>query len=194
MLLWKAYRDVSMRIILLGIDHDLQWKDHGGHLCQILVDLINDRAVELLAEESTGLPTTVAQRLAGKLEKPWIEIDMSEAEKKLAGIDEALANRETFQVPPLGSGIFGVEYLPHEDAIREEEWLRRILQQGGEVVLCLCGYLHLDPFTKRLEEAGCHVEKLALTELSWFQALYGKYSIVEKNGERWCEVQRPQPI
>jgi hypothetical protein len=32
--------------------------------------------------------------------------------------------------------------------------------------------------------------KLKLTELPWFQDLYGKYKIVEENGERWCEMRR----
>jgi hypothetical protein len=136
----------------------------------------------------TGLPTTVAQRLACKLNKPWIEIDMSRADRKLAGIDDALIDRQTDPIDPfqnIGSRYF---YLPHEDGIREAEWLSRILKQRADVVLCLCGFIHLDPFTKKLKEKGCGVELVNLTERTWFQDLYGKYSIVEENGERWCEI------
>jgi len=147
--------------------------------------------VDLVAEEATELPTTVAQRLACKLDKPWIEIDLSMTERKLAGIADALDERaKGFPLPPFGKR-FGVKYLPREDGIREEEWRRRILKQRAEVVLCLCGYLHLDPFTKKLEEAKCHVEKLDLTEFLWFRELFGEYSIVEENGERRSEVRWP---
>jgi len=147
-------------------------------------------SVGLVAEEAIELPTTVAQRLACKLDKPWIEIDLSRAERKLIGIADALDKPRDSPLPPFGKR-FRTAYLPKEDGLREEEWLRRILKQSADVVLCLCGYLHLDPFTKKLEEAECHVEKLALTELPWFKDLYGEYSIVEKNGERWCEVRLP---
>jgi len=177
-----------VRIILLGGDHELQWKDPTGHLRKLLVDLMNKSSVDLVAEESTGLPTTVAQRLACKLDKPWIEIDLSTAERKLIGIADALDKPRGFPIPPFDGKGFGIAYLPREDGIREEEWRRRILKQRADVVLCLCGYLHLDTFTRKLEEAGCHVEKLALTELPWFQELYGEYSIVEENGKRWSEV------
>lgn len=179
-----------MKIILLGIDHEAQWKDTGGHLREILVDLINKNNVDLVAEEATGLPTTVAQRLACKFDKPWIEIDFSVAERKLVGIYEGLVNRQPFPVLPFDGRSFGCGYLPKEDTIREEEWMRRILRQGAEVVLCLCGHMHVDPFTKKLEKAACDVEKLALTELPWFQDLYGKQNIVERDGRRWCETRR----
>jgi hypothetical protein len=55
-------------------------------------------------------------------------------------------------------------------------------------VLCLCGLIHIDPFRRKLEENGCSVEQQNLAELQWFQDLYGKYSIIEENGERWCEI------
>jgi hypothetical protein len=180
----------SVRIILLGGNHELQWKDPTGDLRQIIVDLVGSSSVDLVAEEATELPTTVAQRLACELDKPWIEIDLSRAERKLIGIADALDKPRDFPLPPFGKR-FRAAYLPKEDGIREEEWRRRILKQRADVVLCLCGYSHLDPFTKKLEEAECQVEKLTLTELQWFKDLYGTYSIVEENGQRYCEVLWP---
>jgi hypothetical protein len=48
----------------------------------------------------------------------------------------------------------------------------------------LCGVLHLDPFTLKLQEKGCQVEQLH------FEDPHYKYSIVEEDGNRWCEVRR----
>jgi hypothetical protein len=89
-----------VKIILLGLNHDLQWRDPSGHLHQILADQVNDSKVDLIAEEAAGLPTTVAQRLAFKLDKPWIDIDLSKADRKLAGIDNALTERQTHPIDP----------------------------------------------------------------------------------------------
>ena len=89
-----------MKIILLGLNHDVQWKDPTGHLREIIAEQINNSSVDLVAEEATSLPTTVAQRLACKLDKPWIEIDMSKTDRELAGIDDALTNRLTHPIDP----------------------------------------------------------------------------------------------
>jgi hypothetical protein len=181
---------ISMKIILLGLNHEVQWKDPSGHLRQILADEINNSSVDLVAEEAAGLPTTVAQRLAYKFDKPWIDIDMSRADRKLAGIDDALIARQTDPIDPFKNIGSRCLYLFQEDGIREEEWLLRMLKRRADVVLCLCGFMHVDPFTKKLEETGCSVKQLKLTELPWFQDLYCKYSIVEENGKRWCEMRR----
>ncbi|HEY1676858.1 MAG TPA: hypothetical protein VGG04_04070 [Candidatus Sulfotelmatobacter sp.] len=178
-----------MKVVLLGLNHELQWKDPTGDLRQILGHLISTRGVDLVAEEAAGLPTTVAQRLAFILDKPWIDIDMNKAERVLAGIHESLLARRPFPIDPCsGDTSTRCSYLPREDGIREEEWLRRILTKRADVVLCVCGFMHLDPFAKRLEEKGCSVEQVRLTELVWFQKHYGSYSIVEDDGKRWCEI------
>lgn len=179
-----------MKIILLGLNHDLQWRDPGGHLRQIVADIFSNHNVELVAEEATGLPTTVTQRFACELDKPWMDIDMSTADRKLAGIYHALIDRETDPIDPFQNIGSRCLYLPHEDGIREGEWLSRILKRRVHIVLCLCGFIHIAPFTKKLEENGFEVEGVGLTELLWFQKLYGKYSIVEENGKRWCEMRR----
>jgi hypothetical protein len=161
-----------MKIILLGLNHEVQWKDPSGHLRQILDDRINTCNVDLVAEEATGLPTTVAQRLAYNLDKPWIDIDMSKVERKLAGIAGALLDRYPCPIDPCsGDKSTQCLYLPHEDGVREAEWLRRILTKRADVVLCVCGFMHVDPFTKKLEEKGCSVEQVKVTDSPWFQQL-----------------------
>lgn len=177
-----------MKIMLLGLNHALQWKDPTGDLRKIIEEQQTNAGVGLVAEEASGLPTTVAQRLAFKYDTPWLDIDMSTADRKLAGIYEALKQRRPEPLGLAENAHYRSLYLPAEDGIREREWTSRILKSRVDVALCLCGFMHVDPFTQKLEEGGCRVEKLNLTELTWFQDHYGRYSIVEENGSRWCEV------
>jgi hypothetical protein len=175
-----------MKVTLIGVSHEVQWRDQTGYFRDVISKLIG--AVDLIAEESVGLPTTVAQRLAFKFDKPWIEIDMTIVERKLAGIYDALIARAT---PPIDAfHNIGMQclYLPHEDGEREKEWLRRILRHRVDTVLCICGFMHIGPFAKKLEEKGCIIEHIWLTEEEWFQQLYGKYKMVEQNGQLWCEM------
>lgn len=177
-----------MKIALIGLDHTVQWKDSSGDLKKFLGQHFENSCIGLVAEEARGLPTTVAQRLACKHDKPWMDIDLSSADLKLAGIYDELQNRRREPIDPAESPDYLLEYLPNADGIRETEWVRRILQRRADFVLCLCGYLHVDPFTQKLEEQGCGVEHLNVVNLPWFKQIYGTYSIVQKDATRWCEI------
>jgi hypothetical protein len=74
--------------------------------------------------------------------------------------------------------------------MRETEWVRRILSQGADVTLCICGRVHVEPFMKKLEEKGCTVEHTDLSVQVWFRKRYGIYSIAEQDGERCLETRR----
>lgn len=173
-----------MKITLVGLRHELQWKDSTGDLRKLLEKQLANSSVDLVAEEASGLPTTVAQRLAYKHDKPWINIDLTTAEKKLSGIYDALMQRKREPLDPVDSDDYRVIYLPKEDGARETEWVSRILRSRVDAVLCLCGVLHLDPFTLKLQEKGCHVEPLQFEDSDY------QYRIVEEGGNRWCEVKR----
>jgi hypothetical protein len=90
-------------ITLLSLNHEVQWKDPTGDLHRILGELFGNSQIDLIAEEAFGLPTTVAQRLACRLDKPWIEIDMSIADRKLAGIHDALMKRRSEPIDPFNN-------------------------------------------------------------------------------------------
>jgi hypothetical protein len=92
--------------------------------------------------------------------------------------------RKRAPLDPCESDDYRVLYLPEEDGFREKEWRSRILRLHVDVVLCICGVLHLDPFTLKLQEEGCQVEQLQ------FEDPHYRYSIVEEGGNRWCEVKR----
>jgi len=177
-----------MKIMLLGLHHELQWKDPTGDLKRLLDQQYKSSIIGLVAEEARGLPTTVAQRLASQYDKPWMDIDLSSADLKLSGIYDELQKRRREPIDPTESLDYLLEYLPNADGIRETEWVRRILLRRVDVVLCLCGFLHVDPFTKKLEEQGCSVEHLDVVNTAWFKQIYGTYRIVEKYGTRWCEI------
>ena len=51
-----------------------------------LSDLLTSSEIDLIAEEASGLPTTVGQRVSCKLDTPWIDMDMTRAERIEAGI------------------------------------------------------------------------------------------------------------
>jgi hypothetical protein len=178
-----------VKIILIGLNHEVQWKDPTGDLRKILEHLITNSDVDLVAEEASGLPATVAKRLSCKHDKPWIDIDMSTADRKLSGIYEQLIERKREPIDPCESPSFRSLYLPKEDGIRETEWVRRILKLRVNKVLCLCGFLHAEPFAQKLTARGCIVEQLNVIGLSWFQNLYGKYRVLEEDGNRWCVVE-----
>lgn len=175
--------------MLLGLIHEVQWNDPTGNLRRILEELLSSQQINLIAEEAWALPTTIAQRLACKLDKPWIQIDMSTADRKLAGIHEELENRPRVPVDvrKLNSG-HREYYLHREDGIREGEWAKRILDQGVDLVLCLCGLLHVEPFAEKLGKYACSVERRMLNEEEWFKTRYGTHTVVEKDADRWCEV------
>jgi hypothetical protein len=82
-----------LKVTLLGLNHDVQWQDPTGDLQRLLSHLLESIHVDLVAEEACGLPTTVAQRLCCRLNIPWIDIDLSVAERKLAGIHERLLEK-----------------------------------------------------------------------------------------------------
>jgi hypothetical protein len=177
-----------MRIILLGVNHELQWQDPTGDLKRLLDQQFKSSSIGLVAEEARGLPTTVAQRLACKYEIPWMDIDLSSADLKLAGIYDELRKRRYEPIDLSASLGRRDEYLPNADGIRETEWACRILSKRVDMVLCLCGFLHVDPFTQKLEQRGCSVEHLDVVNMGWFKQIYGTYRILEEDGTRWCEI------
>jgi len=177
-----------MKILLLGLNHELQWKDPTGDLKKFLGQQFKNSSIGLVAEEARSLPTTVAQRLASQYDKPWMDIDLSSADLKLAGIYDELQKRRHLPIDPSVSSDRREEYLPNADGIRETEWVRRILSHRVDLVLCLFGFLHVDPLRQKLEEKGCCVECLDVANTPWFKLNYGTCRIVEENGTRWCET------
>ena len=186
------------KITVLGVTHHLQWRDHTGDLRKVLADELAKSDVDLIAEEATGLPTTVARRLAYAKDKPWLELDLSIPERKSAEIDKSLKDRRFQPLNPGANDDLRSQYLPREDGIREDEWANRLarLRPYVDRVLCLVGLMHVEPFTQKLELNGWQVEPIDLSTERWFQEQYGYFRIYEEEAkviERWCEYRRNSP-
>jgi hypothetical protein len=175
------------KITVLALGHRVQWEDPTGDLHKLLLELVTQSSVNLIAEEAHKLPTTVGQRLAHQLGKPWMNIDMDDTERKDAGIDDELKNHPSEPRWKNGIMVSMEYYLPNADGIRETYWVKRLLQYQVQSALVLCGALHLSPFTIKLRAKGYVIEEVNACDLDWYRKRFGRYQIVEKDGDRWCE-------
>jgi len=182
-----------MKVTIVGLNHDLQWKDPRDRLRQVLADIFDNSPIDLVAEEAYNLPTTVAQRLACKMNKPWLDVDMNYIERKESGIDEEL--KQLRSSPIFENGDFVGEthcYLNKADEVREQHWITKLLRQRVSNAILICGLLHVGPVTTKLQSKGCIVEEVHIANSEWYTADYGTCTIVEENGKRWCEILRKQ--
>jgi hypothetical protein len=161
-----------MNILIISIDHHIQCvktgiegtllKDRKDRLESLLRREILARSVQFIAEEAHPLCTTIAQQLGNAFhpEIPWKNIDMSDDERKLAGIYDALKKR------PVHCELTGEEWVQFEhripeDDIREDFFAAASLRGAGqsESILILCGDMHVQALKKKLELLGHRVEK-----------------------------------
>lgn len=148
---------------------------------------------DLIAEEAHKLPTTVGQRLACRLNLPWLNIDMDDIQRKEAGIsgksiDRRPAPLEEFDAPA-GSSIS--YYLEYEDGAREQHWLTKVKAQKVNSAIIICGLMHVAPLSKKVQDLGWSVEELNVCEMPWFTSNFGTVKAVEENGQRYCEHRPP---
>jgi len=180
-------------VTLIGLDHDLQWRDPTGDLQILLEDLIRNSHVDLIAEEAYRLPTTVAQRLACRQGMPWVDIDMNEEERQRAGIYEESKKGSVAPLIEDGQtvGVVG-RYLNQVEEVRENYWVSRILAQKVGSALVVCGSLHLDPLANKLRQRGCTVRRVEVWKCDWYVKRSGTFRIIEnERGERWFELRHP---
>lgn len=183
-----------MNLTVLGLDHDLQWRDPNGDLQKLLYGLLWKSSVELIAEEAYKLPTTVGQRLALQLGKPWLDIDMNDAERERAGIYEESVKGGAAPLFEKGEivGVTG-EYLTHVEEIREKHWVSQILRHKVGSAVVLCGSLHLSPLAKKLRLMGCNVDEVEVWKFDWYRSQFGAFEVFEEpEGRRWFELRDPK--
>jgi hypothetical protein len=178
------------KIILVGLDHSLQWKDtEAGDLRSLLSDLLKgDPAIDLIAEETAPYPTTVGMRVAFQFNKPWANIDLDKMEKQQRGIPDPIPRRSA----PLDDHSNGTKqfYSEKYDPIREDVWLLKIDKFQVSRVLFVCGLIHLDTFASRLTARDWDVTPINVCCEQWYVERFGTKKIFADHGERWCE-ERP---
>jgi hypothetical protein len=177
-----------LHIKIVGLDHVLQWKDTDEkHLQSLLSTLFGaSPRVELIAEEAYKLPTTVAQRLACRLNIPWKEVDMDDLERQRAGIHDALQTRGGSPLMDDDDG-YTMSYLEQADELREQNWVDKIRRYRVQSVIFLCGLLHLTTVATKFRTRGWDVQEINICDLDWYKSRFGTLTVLEEAGQRWCE-------
>ena len=158
-----------MNVVMISIDHYLQLLEaetdtealraSKTRLRQILeAQLASGRVVKIF-EESSPRKESIAAQLARQHDPqiPWHNIHMTEAERREAGIYEALFNRPG---SPDETMEFTIEHRIPEDEVREDHFAAQILSAGnrdGNIVV-LIGDMHVLPVADRLQVQGHTVE------------------------------------
>lgn len=175
------------KLTIVALHHGLQWRDtRQGHLKSLLAGVMEDaQGIDLIAEESEGLPTTVAQRLACSLNVPWRNVDMDTAERLREGIYEELKSRP--EGPLVGEEGYKEYYLPNADDVRERHWVSAVNNCHLGRVIFLCGLLHLGPLAEKFRSSGWCVEEINACSSKWYVERFGTRTIVKEDGHRWCE-------
>lgn len=176
------------RVLIIGLDHKVQWGDDSGQLRILLSSSITEKAVQLIAEEAFALPTTVGRRIACELGIPWLELDLDAFDRQRKGVADELDSR--YQGPLFNGGVIGFEsaYLPNADGIREEVWITRLQRFPADSTLVICGALHVDPLVKKLRHIGRVVDVIEAWKLPWHIAQCGILQIVDDNRGRRAQV------
>ena len=180
--------------ILIGLDHNVQWRDPTGDFQKLLENELIKSPVDLVAEEAYSLPTTVAQRLACRLGLPWIDMDMNDEERRRAGIYED--SKKDSLSPLFENGeIVGVvgRYSTHIEEVRENFWISRIFAQRVSTVLAICGSLHLAPLAKKLSKVMCVVREVEVWKQDWYVRRFGTFRTIETEEGEWLfEIRNPK--
>lgn len=172
-----------MNILIISINHRFQlikgvvaseWDRLRDHLASLLLHEIEMRHSTFIGEEAAPNPNrpTIAQRLAGAHSPPifWQNIDMTESERKLAGIYDALMNRP-YHPQWRGSQAVMIEHRIPEDNVREEFMVSKAIECSGEAesILVICGDMHSRALKQKFERLGHRVaaNEDLITEKNW---------------------------
>jgi len=159
-----------MHYAIIATDHDLQKTDSTDRgLEERLAAIIGIGGVVLIAEEVDANKhiDTFGRDLSRKLigENRWLSIDMTDGQRKDAGIYDDLVQRN---VPDFSQGLpplLVCRYFRRADGIRENFWLDRIEEKCTELgitegtVVITCGYMHRHYLCEKAKGRG-HVVTL----------------------------------
>ena len=132
---------------ILGTSHDLQ---DCQQFERPLIEAIEEYRINLVAEEYPFDIASVVSVVAGRLQIPYIQVDLFPGEWAGYGIDWEMKAR--MDVACL---VNEDVRLSNADRVREEIWLERIeekLEHGR--VLIVCGYLHVSFLAESIQNRG----------------------------------------
>ena len=149
--------------------------------------VMEDTNPELVAEEAQKLPTTVGQRLASRMGKPWADVDIDGIERQRAGIYDELRLRPCGPLLDDDEGS-SINYVANADGTREQHWVSKISEFRVSRVVFICGLLHLAPLASKFRSAGWTVDEISVCDLEWYKKRFGRLEVFEEDGRRWCEI------
>lgn len=148
-----------MNFVVIGTDHRMQHAEPGlKGLLQAWMERTFIEPLTAVAEEfheNIG-DTSVAQELARERQLDWFNLDMTDAEKATAGILEEQRNRPAPQE--------NIAYRVPSDEIREDAWVRKLVNAESGTRIVLCGYAHFESLVGRLHAGGHGVDKRVYLE------------------------------
>jgi hypothetical protein len=157
-------------ILVVGLDHFLQSQPE---LCltvagleaerqqkqqfeTLVRQLIRDNGVELVAEEGTFDAACLGCRLAQELGLQYVNITMPQADRDRLGITNDYEDDEDTKAAAVNAF--------------EQYMIERVKAHGAaEVILVLCGRLHIDALRSAFENSGHAVKTYDVADYDWFQ-------------------------
>jgi hypothetical protein len=136
------------KICILGTHHDYQYRAPRLTYLQNVKALIIDHAVDLVAEEATGIPdNTYAQCLIQSVFKSqisWANVDLTAEERKVVP-----------DLNPMGIGTL-VDLDLH--TLREWVWVVRTSKAMKDSALLICGFAHTFSLAEKFQCSGFEVQ------------------------------------
>jgi hypothetical protein len=172
-----------MDIFIVSIDHKFQLDKTAiampldgmrEKLEALLQEEIENRHVTFIGEEAAQSPNrpTIAHKLASIHEPPipWQNIDMTETQRRSAGIYDALRNRPSWPVWRGAEAVMIEQRIP-EDDVREEFMVRKAIECAGraESILVICGDMHTCALKQKFERCGhsADTDSSLIAEKNW---------------------------
>jgi hypothetical protein len=172
----QKWKQGNMKLIIIGVDHKIQGSSE--ELKRLVTGITETESVKVIGEEANGEAETFVQQIAEERNIPWIQIDMTDQQRREFGIHEKLDTRMEHSSPfESSTGIISDEqwasafdengqviqkrvYFEKEDGIREHFWLDRISEVATDgTAIIVCGALHARPLAKKAQQRG-HVTQL----------------------------------
>jgi hypothetical protein len=167
-----------MKVIILGVDHAIQWQDYEGRLEANIRNLCSQNHFSLIAEEWSTCRyrdvETVAKKVANR-SIPWANVEMDDKRMEELRILDCIRRRRP-QVDDINGVVVreipDTTYLPEADRQREEYWIAQIESRVSEgTVLMVCGMIHALPLAGRMKAAGFEVTVTTLCEHAWYRGM-----------------------
>lgn len=138
---------MNRKVCILGVHHAYQYQVGRLQYLQELKNLVEIHAVDLVAEEASGIDgETFAQELLQRFFPgvAWANVDLTSEERK--GLPDS---------NPLGIGTV-VDY--EFNMTREHAWVERTEKAVKNSALLICGYCHVFSIAQKFLAAGFQVE------------------------------------